>query len=63
MAATSWTTVAEESCTTCLITGGSKSGRVAGPQEQEERVDGVVYSSSGWTGACGEGFSLLCLRR
>ena len=38
MAATSWTTVAEESCTTDMITGGGKSGRVAALQGKEESV-------------------------
>ena len=35
MAARSWTTVAEESCTTCLITGGSKSCRVVGHRSRK----------------------------
>ena len=39
--------VAEESCTTDMITGGSCSGRVAGLQEQEER-ELTVWSILRW---------------
>ena len=55
---------AEQKCTLWLVTEGSKSGRAATLQEQDEKASRVrFYSSSGSSGAGGWAFSRLHLSR
>ena len=61
MAPRSWATGAAESCTTDMMTNGSKSGGVTTLHEQEGAALTVRYASSGFSGACETAFSRLRL--
>ena len=61
MAPRSWATGAAESCTTDMMTNGSKSGGVTTLHEQEGAALTVRYASSGFSGACEAAFSRLRL--
>ena len=61
MAPRSWATGAVESCTTDMMTNGSKSGGVTALHEWEGAALTVRYASSGFSGACEAAFSRLRL--